>query len=417
MGQAGKGRSHYGWYVVGMLWCISFFNYADRQAIFSVFPILKDQFSLNDEELGMLGSAFAIVYGLSAPLAGSIVDRISRRAAILGGLQVWSVICAATALSTRFAHLLIFRAAEGLGETFYYPASVSLLSDYHGRKTRSRALGLHQTSVYAGTIAGGFFAGLISQYYGWRSSFLVFGLLGMLLGGVLFWFLVEPKRGAAEDVPTPPSITKARWHVLGLILARPVIPCLMLAFVCANFGALVLLSWMPTYLHDRFEFGLALSGLNATLYPQLASMVGAAFGGWLADRWRSRHPAGRILAQALGIASVAPFVILCGSGPDLGITLGSLVAWGLFKGVYDANIFASVFDFVEPEDRGSVAGLMNMFGWVGGGLAPACIGVLKVRYGLGTAISASSIAYVFAALFLLSAAWLARRPPAQPQPS
>ena len=80
-----------------------------------------------------------------------------------------------TALATNFKQLLFFRAAEGLGETFYFPASMSMISDYHGKKTRSRAMGTHQTSVYIGTIAGGFFGGLISQFYGWRWSFIVFG--------------------------------------------------------------------------------------------------------------------------------------------------------------------------------------------------------------------------------------------------
>src|SRR5579884_183233 len=179
----------YPWLVVGMLWWISFFNYADRQAIASVFPLLKAEMHLTDTELGLLGSAFAWVYGLSAPLAGVIVDRLRRKTAILGGLQVWSVICLATALARKFPHLLIFRAAEGLGETVYYPASTALISDYHGPRTRSRALGIHQTSVYVGTIAGGAFAGLIGELYGWRWSFIVFGGLGMVLGFVLLRFL------------------------------------------------------------------------------------------------------------------------------------------------------------------------------------------------------------------------------------
>src|SRR5689334_17180227 len=121
-----------------MLWFISCFNYADRQAIFSVFPILEKQMGLTLVQLGLLGSSFAWVYGFCAPLAGSIVDRVSRRSAILVGLHIWSAICMATALSRNFAQLLFFRLSEGLGETFYYPASMSLLSDYHGRATRSR---------------------------------------------------------------------------------------------------------------------------------------------------------------------------------------------------------------------------------------------------------------------------------------
>src|SRR5688572_11891713 len=126
-----------------MLWCISFFNYADRQAIFSVFPLLEKEMHLTSVQLGLLGSSFAWMYGLSAPFAGAIVDRVRRVSAILFGLHAWSLICMATALSRTFGHLFFFRAAEGLGETVYFPASMSLLGDYHGKETRSRAMGLH----------------------------------------------------------------------------------------------------------------------------------------------------------------------------------------------------------------------------------------------------------------------------------
>ncbi len=152
----------YRWQVVGMLWAISFFNYADRQAIFSVFPLLQKSLHLSSTQLGLLGSSFALVYGICSSFAGLVVDRVRRKTAILGGLSLWSLICMATGMFSNFRALLLLRGAEGLGETFYYPASMSLISDYHGTATRSRAIGLHQTSVYIGTIAGGFFAGLIT---------------------------------------------------------------------------------------------------------------------------------------------------------------------------------------------------------------------------------------------------------------
>ena len=191
-------RPNYKWAVVGMLWFMCFFNYADRQAIFSVFPLLEKEMHLSPVQLGWLGSSFALIYGLLAPFAGNVGDRFRRKGVILWGLYAWSIICALTATARKYWHLLFWRAAEGMGETFYFPATTSLLSDYHGKSTRSRALGLHNTGVYAGTIAGGFFAGLISQRYGWRSSFVVFGTLGMILGLVLARFVVEPKRGQAE---------------------------------------------------------------------------------------------------------------------------------------------------------------------------------------------------------------------------
>jgi len=389
----------YKWAVVAMLWAICFCNYADRQAIFSVFPLLEREMHLTPIQLGLLGSAFAWVYGLAAPLAGMVVDRIRRKTAILGGLHAWSAICIATVFSRTFQHLVLFRAAEGLGETFYYPASMSLISDYHGRDTRSRAMGLHQTSVYVGTIGGGFFAGLIGQYYGWRLSFVVFGTAGLLLGLILHRFLVEPPRGLEQGAGVLAPLPLGEF--LRLVARTPTVLCLMGAFMCANFVAVVLLSWMPKFLFDKFHMGLAMSGLTATLFVQLASLAGAPVGGWLADTWRRRTPRGRLAVQLVGVLGGAPFVALCGVTTSVGTLILALTLWGFFKGLYDANIFASVFDVVAPEARGTAAGFMNAIGWLaGGGSAPIVIGFIASRSNLGTAIALASSVYLAAAVFL-----------------
>ncbi|MFN0167843.1 MAG: MFS transporter [Bryobacteraceae bacterium] len=397
----------YKWYLVAMLWCISFFNYADRQAIFSVFPLLEKEMNLDPVQLGLLGSSFAWVYGLGAIFAGWLVDRIRRKSAILVGLHVWSIICVATAWSKNFTHLFFFRAAEGLGETAYYPASMSLMSDYHGRLTRSRAMGFHQTSVYFGTIGGGFFAGLIGQHYGWRWSFILFGGLGILLGFVLHKYLVEAPRGAADLADSGGKPTHTARQIGAAEFARTVVrtPSVLLllgAFLCANFVAVVLLSWMPKFLYDKFHMSLAMSGLTATLFVQLASMVGAPFGGWLADILRKRSARGRMLVQAIGVLCGAPFVALCGMTPSVTWLLVALTFWGFFKGLYDANIFAAVYDVVRPEARGAAAGLMNTVGWLaGGGTAPLAIGWIAKKESLSLAIAMASTVYIAAALLLL----------------
>lgn len=388
-----------------MLWCISFFNYADRQAIFSVFPLLEREMHLTPVQLGLLGSGFAWVYGLAAPFAGLIVDRVSRKKAILGGLHAWSLICLATVLSRNFRHLFLFRAAEGLGETFYFPASTSFISDYHGSLTRSRALGLHQTAVYMGTIGGGFFAGLIAERYGWRWSFVVFGALGVLLGFALTRFLIEPERGAAEPSNPPPAALVRDLGLgtfLRMVVRTPTLLCLLGAFMCANFVAVVLLSWMPKFLYDRFHMGLAMAGLTATVFVQLASMAGAPAGGWLADLWRRRSPRGRMAVQTIGVLGGAPCVVVCGLTPSVATLIVALTCWGFFKGLYDANIFASVFDVVPPEARGRAAGFMNMIGWLaGGGSAPLVIGVIAQRASLGAAMALASLVYVAAGVLLI----------------
>jgi MFS family permease len=297
----------------------------------------------------------------------------------------------ATAFSRNFGTLLFFRGAEGLGETFYFPASMSLLSDYHGQPTRSRALGLHQTSVYIGTITGGFFAGLIGQRYGWRWSFVVFGGLGILLGLALNKWLIEPNRSPTEPRPS------------GSGFLNPTALLLMAAFLCANFVALVLLSWMPAFLHDKFNLGLAASGLAATLFVQLASMAGAPAGGWWADVLRRKMPGGRMLVQAIGLVAGAPFVLLCGWTRSVPLLIVALTAWGFFKGIYDANIFASIFDVIPADARGRAAGLMNMVGWLGGGIAPVAVGYVAQKSSLSAAIMLTAGVYVLGALLLAAA--------------
>jgi MFS family permease len=416
-----QSSKHYKWYVVGMLWGIAFFNYADRQSVFSLFPLLSREFNLSDVQLGLLGSSFAAVYGITAPLVGFVVDRVPRKTAILGGLRVWSMICMATAVSRSFAQLLFFRAAEGLGETIYFPASMSLIGDYHGKATRSRAMGTHQTSVYVGTIAGGFFAGLIGQRYGWRWSFIVFGAAGLVLSFVLGKLLVEPIRGVADladagvcGIPPLPqrqergkdgarSISFAQFF--RLIISRPTLALCMLAFLCQNFTTMVLFTWMPTLLYRKFHLSLAMAGLTATIYVQSTSMIGSPLGGWLADTLRRRMPGGRMLVQAIAAGLEVPFVLTCALTGSWALLIASLSLWGIFKGFYEANIFASAFDVVPPEARGTATGFMNMVGWLAGaGTAPVVVGVLAGRIGLSRSVAATAAAYGAACILLLVAA-------------
>jgi MFS family permease len=178
----------------------------------------------------------------------------------------------------------------------------------------------------------------------------------------------------------------------------------MAAFLCANFVAVVLLSWMPKFLYDKFHMTLAMAGLTATIFAQLASFLGSPAGGWLADVLRRRSPGGRMMVQTIGVFAGAPFVVLCGLTDSVPLLMTALACWGFFKGMYDANIFASVYDVIPEESRGSAAGLMNTIGWLGGGaLAPVTIGVLAQQWGLSVAIAMAGAVYLAAGAALLLA--------------
>jgi sugar phosphate permease len=191
---------------------------------------------------------------------------------------------------------------------------------------------------------------------------------------------------------------------LRLIWRTPAALLLMGAFVCANFVAVVLLSWMPKFLYDKFHLSLAAAGLAATVFAQLASMAGSPLGGWMADAFRRRSAGGRIAVQAAGVLCGAPFVVLCGLTDSSTSLVVALACWGFCKGLYDANIFASLFDVVPPEARGTAAGFMNMVGWLGGGgTAPLVIGFVARDHGLGVAIAMAAVVYIAAGALLLCA--------------
>lgn len=401
----------YKWAVVGMLWFICFFNYADRQAIFSIFPKLEEEFGFNKAELGLIGAAFTWVYALTAPMAGQVGDRFPRKFVILAGLYVWSAITGFTALCSKVWHFVLVRGAEGLGETFYFPASMSLISDYHGKSTRSRAMSLHQTSVYAGTIGGGAFAGWMGMHFGWRWPFIVLAVAGVLLGLVLATFIREPRRNEAERHESGNLLMEGepeRMPLAQFLVATARTPTALLlvaAFFGANFVALVFLTWMPTFLKEKYSLNLAAAGFGATFYIQVASMVGSMLGGMLADRWRGGLPGGRILVQALGLLLGAPFIFLCGYTREIWILVGAMTLFGLCKGIYDSNIWASLYDVVPPSRRGTAVGMMNMIGWFGGGLGSLMIGV-AVNQGItmSVAISSTALIYTVVSALLFAAA-------------
>ena len=401
----------YKWWVVFMLWFVCFFNYADRQAIFSVFPKLKDEFAFDKVQLGLIGSAFMWVYAFGAPFAGFICDRFRRKDLILGGCLFWSFVTVTTGWCSRLWQFVAVRALEGLGETFYFPASMSMVSDYHGAKTRSRALSFHQSSVYAGTIAGSWAGAWFAEEHGWRTGFYFFGASGIILVLVLYNLLREPQRGQA-DIPGSEVVRGALplsiRETARLIFRTPAALLLMGVFLCANFVATIFLTWTPTFLVEKFGFKLTAAGLSGSIFIHLASFLSVPVGGLLADRLSQRFGGGRMMTQALGLLAGSIFIFLVGSTSNVRTLLIAMTFFGICKGLYDSNIFASLYDFIEPRARGTAAGLMNTVGWGGGALGPLLVGWMA-KHGsaasemenMSNAISRCGALYILGAALLI----------------
>lgn len=395
-------NSHTKWVTIGLLWFVFLFNYADRQAIFSLFPLIKTEMHLTDVQLGILGSCFMWMYAFCGPFTGWITDRFSRKWLIVGSLIFWSAVTGATAIAHTYQSMIWCRALGGLGEAFYFPAAMSMISDYHGPSTRSRAMSLHQTAVYAGSIAGGSISALVGQHSGWRSSFIFFGGCGIVLGLLLTFLLREPHRGQSEITTRQPlktSTGQARREILG----NRMVLLLIAIFMGANFVAVVFLTWLPTFLYNKFHMSLSMAGLNASLYLQAASFLGVLCGGYLADRFSRRRGGGRQMTQAIGLLLGAPFLFLTGWTLSIPVLVLAMIGFGYFKGLYDANIIAGLYDVVAIQNRGTAAGIANSLGWLGGGLAPVIIAIGSAKFGMGACISATAIIYLVIGLLTLVA--------------
>jgi predicted MFS family arabinose efflux permease len=400
-------KRRYKWVVVGLFWCVYFLNQADRQVVFSVFPLLQREFGLTNTELGLLGSCFQWVYGILVPIAGGLGDVLSRRNLIAVALLVWSAATFGSALASGFAVLLILRALTGAGEAFYYPAATSLIADYHPERTRATAMAIHQTSVYVGIVTSGALAGYVGEHYGWRTAFLSFGAVGILFTAIVRRGIREPVRGAAEStagVGMPLSMRLAEVYRNRTAIA------MTFAFLCMNFVNVACLAWTPTLVYERFHLSLAQAGLHATLYHHVGAAAGVLLGGRLADHLSQRSRISRPLIQLAGLVLATPFIFLLGWSGSQTIVFTSMGLFGLFRGFYDSNLFASLYEVVRPQARATATGIMLAVGFLGGGSSALVVGWMSRRVGLGAALSATSACYVAAAALMAAIClWWFRR--------
>lgn len=413
------------WVVLGLLWLVCFLNYADRQVISSLFPLLEHDFGFSKAQLGLIGSSFMWVYAFSSPLAGFSGDRVSRKGLILGGCLLWSVMTFFTGLCGKFWQFLATRAVIGLGESLYFPSATSLISGWHGLRTRSTALSLHQSAVYVGTIAGGALGAYVGARYGWRWAFYGFGGAGILVAILIRKHLADPVIPTADLLERDAETTMNTTATNGLIptfqklLTKPNVLLLMVAFAFANGVAAIFLLWAPTFLYEKFHQSLVVAGFSAVAAIQIASAVSAPLSGLLADRLSIRIRGARMIVQAVALLLGSLTIVAVGRAATMEALIASMICFGICKGGYDAGIFASVFDLVLPGERSSVAGLMNTLGWIGGAVSAMMVGIFST-YGSGTPMERmsgvivwSSVGYLVAATLLLSARTLDDTKPAE----
>jgi MFS family permease len=391
-------RIAYKWQLVIILWVAYFLNQGDRQIFNVVIPLIKADLQINDVRIGLVATVFTLVYGILVPVAGFAGDLLRRKWIVFFSLLTFSVGTLFTGISNGIFLLIVFRSiATGGGEAFYYPAATSLLGQLH-QKTRAMALSIHQTSLYAGIVASGFIAGYIGERYGWRTAFLSFGLIGVIWSLIVLWKVQDtppPREDTVEkeNKPTFSEIVKA-------IFSRKTVAFLSLAFGCMCFVNVGYLTWMPTYLHERFEMSLSAAGLHSTLYHFLFAFFGVVAGARISDKLALKRKQIRMEMEITGLLLGAPFIYWIAVADDRLWCYAAMGLFGFFRGMYDSNLFAALFDVIEPRYRASSMGIMLSFAFIIGALAPVVLGWIKTMAGLEEGIMLLSVFYLLGAILV-----------------
>ncbi len=369
------------WLVVALLFPVALLNYLDRQMLAAMkYSVMGDIPSIaTDANWGMMLGQFKWVYAILSPVGGYVADRFSRRYTICASLFVWSVVTWWTGHVKSYDELLWARSLMGVSEAFYIPAALALIANHHLGETRSRAVGFHQMGIYVGIMIGGF-SGYAADApsLGWRWAFDITGAVGVIYAVPLLMFLRDAPRTFDPNVTVVPRATSIGEAAKELATNRAFI-LLVLYFTLPALAGWVVKDWMPAILKDKFAIGQGKAGVSATLFVNIASLIGALVGGWLADRWMRRSERGRIFTSALGMSLLIPSLFGVGNSGSLATAIFFLVLFGLGWGTFDCNNMPILSQIVRPELRATGYGVMNLVSISCGGFADVAFGALRDR--------------------------------------
>lgn len=386
----------YALYIFWLLWFANFINYADRYAFLAIGDHVQVEFHLSDTQYGLLATSFLFVYTLSILPMGLLADRINRKTVVAAGITFWSIVTTFTALAPNYGFIFATRAALGLGEGTYFPASTSMLASSYPSKDRAKIMSRWNTGLLVGLAVGFVGAGILYGVFNdqWRPVFYVFGIPGLLLA-LLIFLSKEPPRAADDEVSA--ETTLARGGLRGIwrnIVDLWKIPSLRIIVVMQAlsffvFGA-TLVFIVPLF--DR-QFNPDELPVSPTTLVGVGTVIGGIIGllagGAAADALIKRNPGARVLVSGWSFILAVPFFV--------GSVLAVIFDFGLSVDVRVLGIFTPLFiitvallqvnsgpltavsqDVVAPLKRAAAVGLTLLLSHFFGDLfAPTIAGALS----------------------------------------
>ena len=374
--------------VLALVFCVSLFNYIDRQVLYAVFPLLKADLRLSDAELGFLASSFMIVYMCFAPLVGYFGDRV-RRPLIIGVSAVfWSVATLFSGFIRSYTQLIFTRSAVGIGEAGYGTVSPSYLAEWFPAGQRGRVMALYALAIPVGSAIGYLAGGYLGQHYGWRNAFFIVAVPGILLGiAALFLKETPAKLQAPERVP---------FGAYAALFTNRTYMLIAFSMAVGTFSVGGLAAWMPSYFVRTFGLSVAKAGFLFGAVTVLAGIAGNLAGGWLADWLRKYTKRAYFIVGYLSFFLSIPFGVAAVLGADLNTCLVMIFFAEFFVFMHSGPYHAAIVETV-PVPMRSMAFALAIFilHAFGDAVSPFLVGLVSDAAGLDVAIFLAMVYLLF----------------------
>ena len=360
-------------------------------------PQIKTDFAgagITDTQLGLVGSAFTLVFGLAIPFGGVLADFFSRKWMIVLGSLLFSVGIFTSGLATGVGLLVLaYGIVNAAGQALLPPSNSSLIGQFHV-ETRATAFSIYQIVFYVGIVVCSCVSGWLSGLGegGWRKAFFLFGAISAAWAIALAMSMRDTpqvrvtcngERGTEEKA----SVREA----LGAVVRKPSAMLLMAGLGFYFYAKYGFNTWIIAYLQREFPSVTAASAsFHAVFWFYIGATVGVFAGGRVSDRFAASRPQIRFDVNIAGLALCVPGLILAAFAPTAALCIIGTALFGFATGVYDSNIYASLFEVVKPRYRAAAVGVFGCGGSVIGASGPAVLGWMNANFSMSSGMASLS---------------------------
>jgi MFS family permease len=395
--------------ILALLTGLNLLNYLDRLVVSAVLPKIQERFDQGGLDLsnflgGLLATVFLIGYFATAPIFGSLGDRMKRKWLIAFGVLVWSAATCASGLATSAMQLLVARAFVGIGEASYATLAPTIIDDITPPHRKGRALAYFYGATPFGAALGYLVGGFVEAHWGWRSAFFVAGGPGLAIA-LICLLILEPERTFSSVKPDVKRdlgiLTRAKLYRQGV-----------LGYCAYTFAIGAFSYWAPKFLYARYELPLKTANFRFGLITVVAGVLATLIGGRWADLMRlgvektsvpeqveGDTVRGLLRICAIGSAIGAPLTLACFLSPSAGVFFVLVFFCILALFLSTSPINAVVLRAVPTELRASAMALsifaIHMLGdlW-----SPPLVGILADHVAIELAMMVLPVAIAVSAL-------------------